>query len=240
MILWLSENTLSAKMRAVVGRSLQQAGCRDFRMLSIVLSNYIPSIITQSGKGKKNFPSPEVQQLARRAVAELAQRSRATLVICQDFYALRALTGEPLSLAKACGSLYWLEDVKGKKYPMIGMMDPKFQFQGGDNAYLVKKTFEKISRWANGEQRAVPAFQFTLCKTLDDVRTFVDVAKRSLFIAEDIETTGRTISCLGATMLMPDGSTQTFCAPLVDKRRDDNGHRYWSREAERTVHSLLH
>lgn len=242
MILWLSDGKVSQKMRAVISARLADAGCKDYRMITINLSDYVESLngISQTKKtAKAKAEKANVISVAKKALTELVDRLVPTVVVCTCEDVLYVVTGKRYSLAATCGSLYWLYNKAGKKIPLIAALPPVYLFRGGDFQYMTINAFGKIARFANGCPKKQPAFSYTLCESIQDVRTCCREAMQAEFMALDCETNGRRLSCLGHTYMLADGTVKTFVIPLVDKRRTDNNFRFWAPEYEQEIHELV-
>jgi hypothetical protein len=94
----------------------------------------------------------------------------------------------------------------------------------------------KIGRYAKGEQRQEPAFDFRLCKTVADVREHCRWAKEALFVATDTETSFGCITVVSFTYNRG-GALITFCVPFFDPWKASGA--YWSQDDFAAVLILL-
>ena len=176
MILWLSENNLSADARALIAHLLQAAGCRDCRLMAVRLNQYVPQLRKGLYKqADRDAAGPQV----REAIRILVQKTGASLVVSSDVAIAQALTGDPITELKALGSLYWVD-----KTPVLCTIVPQHKLYKtqSDTAALIGMCFNKIARWANGQQRRVPAFDYQLCDTPEKVEQAVAVASASIML----------------------------------------------------------
>lgn len=229
-------------MREFVTRKLRAEGCRENRMIMLDMSNYVNGYSDLSWGKAKNRKQEATRTQVRGtligALHALCEKTNPTLIVITDDALLSALAQESLSTYLTCGSLYWFAH-NGRNIPMLSCMPAAKYFAGETAGYLTQETFKKIARWANGEQRRQPAFDYTLCEKLEQFEEFCEQAATSPFMALDIETNGTAISCLGHSILLPDGAVKTCTVPLIDKRRETNGYRYWSPRGEATLKRMV-
>lgn len=205
--------------------------------MTLVVSKYAPRVEDYQRPNPRSKGSVQ-DHSARVQVWEILRKIRSTLkvtlIVCNDEASLRAITGETLTLDQANGSLYWLDQT-----PVLCVADIRRLFMGGWIGFEMQEYFKKIARWANGTQKKVPEFRYKLCTSLSDVEGCVKAALKSVAMANDIETIGTLVSCIGYTCLNTDGSCDTFVVPFIDQRHPESGYCYWQLDEEVQIRKWL-
>lgn len=107
-------------------------------------------------------------------------------------------------------------------------------------AWILQRDWEKIGRFLFGKQRRLPAFQYSVCRTIEDCIATRTWLSDSVAISTDIETgcTPPQITCCGYTGLKADGTCRTFVIPFLDLFKEDGV--YWeSSEDHATAWSIM-
>lgn len=235
MILWLTARSFSTALRTLIARTLLASNCSDSRMAILDLSNYATqyrefnwgaAAKSKIELRKRQFAVLQLQKALHCIIAKL----HPSVIACDDMKLLEALEQRALPPMNACGSVFWFENL-----PLVSCLYPTVLHNGGNTEFIERATLAKIARYSDGKQRRQPRFDYTLVEDLIQAKDFCSEAEQAKFLSVDIETNGTSISCIGHTYLRNDGSTKTFVVPLIDKRRPENGYRYWSKSGEALV-----
>lgn len=90
-------------------------------------------------------------------------------------------------------------------------------------AWILAQDWAKISRFYHGKQRKLPAFNYSICRTIQDCFAARDWLLQAKCIAVDIETAlfPAQITCVGYTGINARGQTRTFVIPLYNPLESD-------------------
>ena len=86
----------------------------------------------------------------------------------------------------------------------------------------------KVKRWTTGQLREEPRFSYTVCHDMSEVKKLRDIAKRSVIIGVDIETTGTTISSIQYCCMF-NNKLHTWVVPFINPLKKDGCH--WEDES---------
>jgi hypothetical protein len=91
-------------------------------------------------------------------------------------------------------------------------------------AWILQNDWMKVGRFFNGKQRKIPAFTYSVVRSLDDAFAARDWLGTCVAIATDVETGlyPAQITCEGFTGIDPAGRVRTFVFPYYDAR-EGNG-----------------
>lgn len=89
-------------------------------------------------------------------------------------------------------------------------------------AWILGNDWRKIGRFFAGKQRVIPAFQYSVIRSLDDAFAARDWLADCVAISTDVETGlyPAQITCEGFTGLKSDGRVRTFVFPYYDPRNE--------------------
>ena len=224
-ILWLGNTSLmkSGAIRTIISSALRNSGVRgaiNFNDLAIkteALKIYNP---------RKMFDKGTVNAARKNLDRDLAIL-KPSLIVVNDEAALRVITGSKYTLGTTRGSLYYYAGL-----PCIVIDDYKHLRYRHTARFEFELDLSKISRWAQGKQHVEPAFDYIICKTVDEVRAAAKAAKNSTMVATDRETAGGFVTVTAYTHDTPEGRLRTFVVPFFDPFQEDGA--YW-RKAEDEV-----
>jgi len=180
-----------------------------------------------------------VASMLRRDIARLNPSMLVT--VCP---AVAGVVSGGYTLEQARGGVYDFEGIPVVcTYPINAIhrrKDDRDQDEEGVSKYSVKsgewilaQDWGKIGRIFSGKQRKIPAFNYSIVRTLADAECAERFLADCLLISTDIETVGartRTeLSCTGYTGVNALGVCRTFVFPLYDRFVD--GHCYWDLES---------
>ena len=94
-------------------------------------------------------------------------------------------------------------------------------------ARILAWDWQKVGRFHHGKQRVIPAFRYSICRTLDDCYAAREYLLGCVLISTDIETANfpPQVTCVGYTGLRPDGTCHSFVIPFADQYQE--GGCYW-------------
>lgn len=223
MILWLGVTSFikSGPLRAIVSSALKREGVKGsitFNDISIKT----PELRTYNSKKKMEN---SLLSKARKNLDNDLAILRPNLIVINDEHALRVITGQKYALGTVRGSLYYYNGIPCIVIDLFSNMrwqrHAKFEYEFD---------LTKIARWATGTQHDEPAFNYIVCKTVDEVSTHAKAAENSLMVATDRETAGGTISVTSYTYNTPEGRLCTFVIPFLDPFNEEGA--YWKKESD--------
>lgn len=93
-------------------------------------------------------------------------------------------------------------------------------------AWILQRDWEKVGRYLHGKQRRLPAFQYSVCRTIEDCFAARKWLADCVVISTDIETgcAPPQITCVGYCGLKADGSCRTFVIPFYDVFQEGGVH----------------
>lgn len=176
--------------------------------------------LMKTGKSKYTWNQEYYSEFA---IALKAKRPE--LIVVNDKAALGFLTQKYISLALCRGGIYYWEGI-----PCL-IIDDIFKLKSTRiGAWILLNDLGKLKRWANGNQRKEPAFNYRVCRTVSDVRELLATISESFVATVDIETSGVTQTCVGYTCWENTGKITTFVVPFVDTTQADGC--FWRTEEE--------
>lgn len=235
-------------------KMVQRAGIPRQR---IIIAN-IYGLITKPLVKYKNDKTPRFNPDAKDAIlAAVDQRINAvkpTLIVCSDPVSLGIFTNWDLRLStldKCRGGVYsyrgitvvvtlpvtaihrniderLLRDDEGE--------DVRYEpYRIAQGAWILARDWEKISRHYHGKQRRLPAFQYSICRTIDDCIAAREWLLKCKAMAVDIETAlyPAQITCVGYTGITADGKVRSFVIPFYDEYSD--GGLFWQDENDHVL-----
>lgn len=231
-ILWLCDPPFMKQgtVRAIINTALARAGVpfgsimyNDLRSKTPGLAEYNP---------KKKLPDHLLEKARKNLDNDLAIL-KPGLIVLNDEAAVRVVTGQKYALGTVRGSLYYYRNIPclvlGLHRGILYRHTAGFEFE---------LDLAKIARWATGKQHDEPAFDYTLCKTVDEVRSHAEAAKNSAMVATDRETASGFVTCTAYTYNTPEGKLRTFEVPFYDPWAENGA--YWQREEdEREVWKII-
>lgn len=236
MILWLTGLSASNKMslsptiRAVISGTLARNGVPASSIIYNSLLIKCPALATADKKKKLD---KHLFALAKKALDAEIAALRPNLMVINDEMTLRIITGEKYKLGTVRGSLYYYD-----KIPCI-VIDTfstvRFKRSG---KWVFELDLAKITRWALGAQHDEPAFDYRLCKTVDEVALHCAAAKNATMVSTDKETGNGFVTCCTYTYDDKSGKLISFVVPFFDPFAQDGA--YWEKENDEVrVRQLL-
>lgn len=224
MILWLGTSSFvkSGAIRAIVSQTLYSAGVKPgsimFNDLSIKtegLKYYNPKKMMEKG----------LLNAARKNLDNDLAILKPSLIVINDEAALRVITGQKYALGTVRGSLYYYKGIPCIVLDLFSNIrfrhSAKFEYE---------LDLAKIARWATGNQNVEPAFDYIICRTVDEIRAHAEAAKNSTMVGTDRETAGGFITCTSYTYDTPEGKLRTFVVPFYDPWKETGA--YWDEEKD--------
>ena len=104
-----------------------------------------------------------------------------------------------------------------------GDQDKQEPYRVKHGAMTLQWDWQKLGRLVAGKTRKTPKFQYTVCRTLDDLFAAKKFLTQCVVMSTDIETGyyPPTMTCVGYTGLHPSGVVHSFVIPFVDETRED-------------------
>lgn len=103
--------------------------------------------------------------------------------------------------------------------------------------WILNRDWEKIGRYANGRQIVIPAFEYAVCRTIDDVCAAKNYLGDCVAIAVDIETGGfpAAITCVGFAGLHRNGTCRSFVVPFTNPFNEASPGNFWEDESDHSI-----
>lgn len=221
MILWLADKSLlkSGAIRAIISGTLAKQGVPHG---SIVFNSLHLKSPLLADADEKKIPDKFATNQAMRVLDHELDTLEPKLIVVNDTNTLRVITGKKYTLSTTNSSLYWYRGIPVLVCDTFGSV--RYRKYG---KFVYELTLQKIARWATGEQKNEPAFDYIVCKTVGQVLAEVEAAKSSSMVAEDTETAGGFITCCSFTYDTPEGRLRTFVIPFFDPHGGKDG-AYWA------------
>jgi DNA polymerase I-like protein with 3'-5' exonuclease and polymerase domains len=235
-VLWLGAVLNSGKMalsppiRAIISSTLSKQGVlySDIHYTSL----HLKCKDLNENEPKKMPPKPVINR-ALKALDDEIKQLNPTLLVVNDQATLRAITGEKYALGTVRGSLYFYRSL-----PVI-VVDNFNTIRFRRHAkWVFELDLAKVARWAIGKQKNEPAFDYRLCKTVDEVAHHTAAAKVATMVSHDKETAGGFVTCCTYTYDDKSGRLVSFVVPFFDPFAQDGA--YWKDEKDEVrVRNLL-
>lgn len=249
-VLWLTNrHGIGAVTKTVILTALRGKGVQSSDITFFSLHHKVPNLAVLD---KKRMPFSHNAEAARFALAQFIGQIPPRLIVVNDEPTLRILVDKPYSLAQVRGSVY---EFMGIPVLVLDKFENLWSDTWKSNADETepnsKRTFgkagkwvfnldlEKLARFALGRRKNEPRFDFTICRTVDEVRGHCEKAKRATLLATDTETRSGYITVVSFTYDF-EGRLYTFCIPFSDPWADDGSGSYWRTfTEERDVRLLI-
>ncbi len=209
-------------IRAIISTALSREGLPFSAVIYTSLHLKVRDL--NDNEPKKMVPKPVIARALRTLDAEIEQL-RPSLLVINDQATLRAIVGEKYALGTVRGSLYYYRNI-----PCIVVDNYNLIRFRRHAKWIFELDLAKVARWALGKQKNEPAFQYVLCKTVEEVRQHAKQAKASTFISHDKETAGGYSTCCTYTYDTSEGKLTSFTVPYLDPFADDGA--YWKTEQD--------
>ncbi len=222
-ILWLTDKQgYSGKSRSAIMSMLSRM---EIAQTDVMFNSLHFKVPTLEEHGNRKTPSPSAIKAAHHALSRDISILKPKVIVLNDEDTLRAITGQPYTLATTRGSLYLFNDI-----PCIVVDELKSLWATNHGKFVFQLDMAKVARYAKGTTKPTPAFNYFLCKTVDEVRACAAAAAFATYIAIDTETANGFITCLSYTFDSANGTLVTFEIPFFDPDAPDGA--YWREEAD--------
>ena len=225
MILWLtSKSGYNPGIRAVLLSNLRARGVAPSSVIFNSLHFKAPLLAESDPKRMLDkFTMAQARKVLDNEIAQL----RPSLIVVNDLETLRVVTGIKVVLGRVRGSLYWYGNPATPCIVIDGFNSIRFSRSG---KFIFELDLDKIARWALGQPKNEPAFDYRLCKTVDEVAKYAAEAENATMVSSDTETSAGFISCVTYTYDTRDGKLISFVVPFFDPRQENGA--YWQEEAD--------
>ena len=224
-ILWLSPPNFSGGLKSMTRKYLKRAG---INLTQVEFREYTANCLY-----KRTKTIWETRPERKEHFFKQIDRKKYDLIVVNDKAALHYITGKYLSLALTRGSIFKHGDT-----PVLVIDDVKKIKSTRTGGWIMLQDLGKLQRWLHGKQRVEPSFNYTVCRSVEDVRKLSISILNSILSGIDIETTGTTISCIGYSNFQKDGTIQTFVVPFYNTTKP-NGCHWETEEQEQEVWRLV-
>lgn len=198
--------------------------------------------------------NPDRKEEILAAVHQRINAIKPTLIVCSDPVSLGIFTNWDLRLStldKCRGGVYQYQGITViVTLPVTAIHrniderlikdheDEEVRYEPyriAQGSWILARDWEKISRHYHGKQRRLPAFQYSICRTLDDCFAARKWLLDCLLLSVDIETGcfPAQITCVGYTGLHKSGTVRTFVIPFYDEYAE--GGVYWDSEEDHAI-----
>lgn len=229
-ILFLSPPKFTGGLESIITKQIAAKGLKP---ANIQIRCFTTGCLKKLNKTKYTWDQSKYPQF----IAKI-KKFNPDFIICNDKAALGYITQKYISLALTRGSIYKFEQFNN--IPVLILDDVTKTRTTSTGKWILSEDFKKLARWLTGTQRYQPRFSYKVCESLDALQQLSTVAKNSIFISVDIETSGigkwAKITCVGYSCLQKDGSIFTGVIPFVDTTKSDGN--FW-REEQLHIHALL-
>lgn len=197
------------------------------------------------------MPFAHNAEAARFALAQQLDQIKPRLIVVNDEPTLRTLVDKPYTLSQVRGSVYEFAGLPVLVLDKFeNLWSDTWKSNSDEKEPNSKRTFgkagkwvfgldlDKLARFALGRRKNEPRFDFTICRTVDEVRGYCERAKRATLLATDTETRSGYITVVSFTF-DEQGRLLTFCIPFSDPWSNFDG-LYWGNfDEERDVRRLI-
>lgn len=225
-ILWLTPPNFSGGLESLLKNNLAQVGIQS---TAISIACFTQHCLIKKSKNKYTW-----KQSAYPLFLAKIKKFNPDFIIINDKAALGYITQEYISLAQTRSSIYHFEGI-----PCLVVDDIKKTKIMNEGQWILRQDLMKLKRWITGTQRHQPKFTYTVCRSRKDLDDAVAMAKESVAIGVDIETSGNgkniIITCSGYSMLTKSGKLHTWVIVFLDTTQDDG--RYW-RKTEDEIYAF--
>lgn len=217
-------------------RMLNKAGIRRQQIILADIYKLVDSPLMRKGNEKTWRFNPEKKDAIKNAFDLRISAVRPDLIVVSDPAVLGILVDWDWNLAtldKCRGGVY---NYRGTPvivtYPITvinthvdeslvhGEDDENKQqpYRVKSGAWILQRDWEKVGRYCVGKQRRLPAYQYSVCRTIEDCIAAREWLRNAVIISTDIETgcAPPQITCCGYTGLKANGACRTFIIPFFD------------------------
>lgn len=226
---------MSVPQQALVQGVLAKNGVPPGNVIYSSLYRKVPNLDVYEKKSKKHktTPIPRSANLtaARHEISQAIETLKPKLIVVNDEATLRAITGQPYTLATTRGSVYKFDNVG------VLVLDDLRKLQYDPiSKFTTQLDFGKLVRHATGRAKKAPPFHYHLVRSVAEVEAHCDRAERATLVGVDTETASKFITVVAYTYDC-DGMLFTFSVPFFDPAGPDGA--YWSYNDEVAVRQRL-
>lgn len=230
-ILWLVNSHLAGNggMKHILSSALRNSGVKG----SIIFNSLATKTEALKYYNPKKMIDKVIVNKARENLNADCRILKPSVIVINDEAALRVITGTKYTLGTTRGSLYYFNSI-----PCIVLGEHRHIGYNTNAKFEFELDLAKISRWARGCQYVEPAFNYTICKTVNEVRAEAAAAKGAAMVATDRETSSGFVTVTSYTYNTPEGKLRTFVVPFFDPFKETGA--YWDREEdEREIWKII-
>lgn len=221
-ILWIHDGTFSVAQEKVMKSQIAKLGVNVANVFLFNPERGHGDVLKLKPKTKAKLILDEaVAKATLERISEYANRIKATVIAINSISALALFTKEQSALGTYAGSVFRLGDL-----PVIVIDAIPTIRTLNHGAWRMVLLLSKMLRWGSGKQNPEPKFDYKLVQSVEDLHEFRQWVQDAAFIAEDLETAHRLITCAGFTILKENGEMRTFVIPFYNTMEPDGC--YWS------------
>lgn len=203
--------------------------------------------------------NPERAGQIKAAVERKIRATKPVLIVCSDPVALGLFMGwdqRSATINKTRGGVYEYDGIPvvivtpitainrqvderlSKDQEGEDVQSEPYRIKNG--AWILSRDWEKVGRFYQGKQRKLPRFEYSVCRSIQDLFAARDWLLGCRLIATDIETACHPaqITCVGYTGIHADGTTRSFVIPFADEFSD--GGVFWANADDHAIaHSVM-
>lgn len=234
-------------------RMLNKAGIRRQQVITADIYKLVDTPLIRKGNEKTWRFNPEKKEAIQGAFDLRIQAVQPTLIVVSDPAVLGVLVNWDWNLAtldKCRGGVYNYAGIPVVvTYPVTvinthvdeslvhGEDDENKQqpYRVKSGAWILQRDWEKVGRFLCGKQRRLPAFQYSVCRTIEDCFAAKRWLSECILISPDIETgcAPPQITCIGYSGLKSDGTYRAFIIPFLDLFQE--GGVYWDSPEDHAI-----
>jgi hypothetical protein len=235
-------------------RLLNKAGIHRHQVVLTSIYNLVEKPLKKRGNEVVWRFDPEKLPQIRAAFAQRVKSIKPRLIVVSCPACLGVLSDGDLGVAtldKMRGGVYYYEGIPCiVTYPITaihqriderilrnddGEEDKQQPYRVPQGGQILAWDWQKVGRFFAGKQRIVPAFRYSVVRSLADALAARDYLKDARLIAEDIETGNYPpqITCVGFTGILANGAMHSFVFPFYDEFAPNGC--YWQDETEHAL-----
>jgi len=234
-------------------KMLGAAGIERNRVVTTDIYNLVPDALHRVGNEKLWRFNPEKLDAIERAFKQRIAVIKPALIVVSDPAVVGVLVNGDSrlgTLEKCRGGVYEYAGITCiVTYPITAIhrvVDERLS-EGEDEenkyepyrvpsgAWILGHDWRKVGRFYLGKQRKIPAFTYSVCRTLADCYAARDFLVKCVAIATDVETAlyPAQITCIGYTGIDKLGRVHTFVFPFYDPRTESGS--FWDSHDDHVI-----
>lgn len=237
---------------------LSGAGLKRQQVITADVYNMVPNAMYKKGNETIWRFNPEVLPQIEAAFKVRVNAIKPKVIVVSDAAVLGVLVGGDSrlgTLEKCRGGVYYYNGIPVVvTYPITVIntrIDQKL-LEGVDDenreqpyrmpvgAWILHRDWQKVGRYFHGKQRLLPAFQYSVCRTIEDCYEARRFLSGCVAIATDVETgcTPAQITCVGYCGITAEGLVRSFVIPFYDEY--SQGGVFWQDSQDHAIaHSVM-